>query len=169
MRASSSARTRSSSASSSDIHFSVRSHRLCSRETALVESRVDRCRCRGQPPRQAKTRVISSAFPNVQERLLRIFCPLFVSHFASSFGGSGDGDDCWLSGGSIRLHGLFAISVLSSRNFSHSASVSSQSRVSCPRSKHHLPISMGGRVALARGRWRTPGLWATWAVFSGHT
>src|SRR5712672_1450103 len=69
---------------------------------------------------------------------------LFVSHFASSFGGSGDGDDCWLSGGSIRLHGLFAISVLSSRNFSHSASASSQSRVSCPRSKHHLPDFDGG-------------------------
>jgi hypothetical protein len=47
------------------------------------------------------------------------------------FPGLGDGGgsvgETWISGGATRLHGLFAISVLSSRSLLHASSVASQS------------------------------------------
>ena len=52
-------------------------------------------------------------------------------------GAGGSVGDCWGPGGSTHLHGLFAISVLSVRNWLQPASVASQSWVSCPLSKHH--------------------------------
>jgi hypothetical protein len=71
----------------------------------------------------------------------------------AGFGGVGGSvGDCWISGGSTRLHGLCAISVLISRRWLQAASVASQSCASWPRSKHHsCPLEPGpDGVACAR-------------------
>jgi hypothetical protein len=83
-----------------------------------------------------------------------------VGVWRAGFGGAGGSvGDCWISGGSTRLHGPCAISVLISRKWLQAASVASQSCVPCPRSKHHsCPFEPGPGIPACASMIATPAI-----------